>query len=368
MMSLSPGIQLSWTLGRRMLAASSEQQLSYLLLEAMPQGLATSLPKLPLNLCVVVDRSSSMRGERLRQVKEALQRIVDQLSNEDYFSLVVFNDRADVVVSAQQVKQRPALKQAISSVEAAGGTEMATGMALALQEIRRPLELRGISRVLLLTDGRTYGDEGRCVEIARRMQGLNIGLTAMGVGNEWNEDLLETLAARPNSRTQYITSAQQIAQVFADEVKRMHAIFAQNVSLQVELRPGALLRSLDRVRPYIGTLPVEERQEQQWTCSLGDWPNTEPQAFLLEVVVPSLPLGEHPLLKLDLSYNLPGTSLLNQHSGGVVRLAVLPPEAVSRDIEPSVKHWLERIVAYRLQASAWNYVEQGQIEQATRAK
>ncbi len=185
---MTSGIRLQRTLSRTMLGESAEQQLIYVLLEATPEGIATQLPKLPLNLCLVVDRSSSMRGDRLTQVKEAARRIIDQLSQDDFFALVVFNDRADVVVPAQRVTHKADLKQTIGRIEAAGGTEMANGMALALQEVQRPMVSRGISRMLLLTDGRTYGDESRCVEISRRAQGRNIGLTALGVGDEWNYD------------------------------------------------------------------------------------------------------------------------------------------------------------------------------------
>src|SRR5262249_21649423 len=157
------------------------------------------------------------------------------------------NDRADVVVPAQRVNNKSDLKRGIGAVEAAGGTELANGMALALQEIQKPMLARGISRLLLLTDGRTYGDESRCVEIARSAQGRGIGLTALGIGNEWNEDLLETMTARENSRAQYIASAQDITTVFADELKRMHSIFAQQVRVQLASRPGGMVRSLDRV-------------------------------------------------------------------------------------------------------------------------
>src|SRR6185436_12111974 len=216
---MSPGIRLQRTLSRTVLGESSEPQLLYVLLEAAAEGMATQLPKLPLNLCLVIDRSSSMRGERLSQVKEAAGKIIDQLSQDDYFSLVVFNDRADVVVPAQRVADKSDLKRAVGTVEAAGGTEMANGLGLA--EIQKPMLARGISRLLLLTDGRTYGDESRCVEIARRAQNRGIGLTALGIGTEWNEDLLETMTARENSRAQYIASAQEITTVFADELKRL---------------------------------------------------------------------------------------------------------------------------------------------------
>ncbi len=159
-------------------------------------------------------------------------------------------------------------------------------MALALQEVQRPMISRGISRLMLLTDGRTYGDESLCVDITRRAQGRGIGLTALGVGNEWNEDLLETMTARENSRAQYITSSQEIATVFNDELKRMHSVFAQKVQLQIASRPGGMIRSLDRVRPFIAPVPIAEEADLRWAASLGDWPSSDVQAYLVEVVVP----------------------------------------------------------------------------------
>ncbi|PDV96855.1 VWA domain-containing protein [Candidatus Chloroploca asiatica] len=356
---MSNVIQLEATLSRAVLPESTEPQLIYALLDMHALGGTAPLLKLSLNLCLVIDRSSSMRGERLQQVKEGVARIIDLLSEDDYFSLVTFNDRADVVVNTQRVRNKQELKQAVNRIEAAGGTEMATGMAMALQEVQKPVMLQGVSRILLLTDGRTYGDEGRCVELARRAQDRGIGVTAMGIGTEWNEDLLETIAARENSRTQYITSATQISQVFADEVKRMSSIFAQDLRFQVELRPGALLRSLDRVRPYLTSVPISEDHEHVWTASLGDWPNTEPQALLLEIVVPVLRLGDHPLLRLRITYNLPGLSLKDQQAQLVLRMSVRKADTVPYEVNATVKQWLERLVAYRLQANAWQQAEQG---------
>lgn len=363
---MSPGIRLQRTLSRTELAASGEQQLLYVLLEAMPEGLPNQTTKLPLNLCLLIDRSSSMRGERMQQVKDAAAKIIDQLGQDDTFSLVTFNDRAEVVVPAQRATRKPDLKRAANSIEAAGGTELATGMALAVQEIQRSLHSRNISRLMLLTDGRTYGDEGRCVEIARRAQSREIGLTALGIGSEWNEDLLETMTARPNSRAQYITSASEITQVFNDELQRMHSIFAQRVELQVSVRPGGMLRSVDRVRPFIASVPVAEASERNWTGSLGDWPGSDVHAFLLEVVVPPLEAGEVPLLKLSLRYDLPGANLRNQTTEDIVRVQVQPAANVGYAVDPQVKHWLERLVAYRLQSSAWQDLESGRIEEATK--
>ncbi len=363
---MSAEIQLRSTLSRMEIPESSEPQLLYVLLEAKAKGAVATMPKLPLNLCLVIDRSSSMRGERLMQVKDATQRIVDQLGEADYFSLVTFNDRADVVIPSQRVRNKADLKRTITRIEAAGGTEMATGMALALQELQRPMLAQSVSRILLLTDGRTYGDESRCVDFARRAQSRSIGLTALGIGDEWNEDLLETMAARENSRTQYITSATEITEIFHDEVERMHSVFAQSVRLRAELRPGATLRSLDRVQPFIASTQAAEEKDQVWVANLGDWPQNDVHAFLIEVVVPQLPVGSQPLLRLRLHYDLPGANLRDQYGELVVRIPVHPAAEVEYKVDPTVKHWLERLVAYRLQASAWQEAESGHIEEATR--
>jgi len=362
---MTPGINLQQTLSRTMLAVGDEPQLVYVLLEAHAEGVAQQLPKLPLNLCLVLDRSSSMRGERLMQVKEAAARIVDQLGPDDYFSLVVFNDRADVVIPAQRAIKKSDLKAAIAQIEAAGGTEMAQGMALALQEVQRPFLTRGISRLILLTDGRTYGDESRCVEIARRGQSRGIGLTALGIGTEWNEDLLETMTASENSRAQYIATAQDVVKVFADEVKRLHAIFAQQVHLSLETRPGALIRSLDQVRPFIAPITIVEEEERRWAANLGDWPDTGVQGFLIEVVVPALPVGDYPVLKLTLRYHLPAANLHDQVREELIRISMRPAAEVTHRVDATVKHWLERLVAYRLQASAWKHAAEGRLAEAS---
>jgi uncharacterized protein YegL len=363
---MNAGIQLRPLFSTNALAESSEPQVLYVLLEATPTGLSSTLTRVPLNLCLVLDRSSSMRGERLSQVKEAAQRIVDQMSSDDHFSLITFNDRAEAVITAQRVSNRSAIKNQISTIQASGGTEMAAGLALALQHVQQaPLKGRMISHILLLTDGRTYGDESQCVQLARRAQDRKIGLTALGIGNEWNEDLLETMAARENSRTQYITSAQEIALVFAEELKRLNSITVQGVQMDIRVRPEGMLRSLDQVQPFIAPVDVMETEELRWVAKLGDWPGTDTQTFLMELVVPPLAVGSHPLLRLSVTYDLPGENLFSQEVSVVLGTEIRAADAGPAPVNNGVRYWLERVMAYRLQHRAWQDIESGRIEDAT---
>lgn len=362
----TPTVALRVTPGRPALVQSEDPQIGYFLIEASPAGIPDTGMDVPLNLCMVLDRSSSMRGERLFQVKEACNRIVNDLGRQDYFSVVAFNDRAEVVVPCQRPGDKEQLKRAIGMVEARGGTEMATGMQLGVQEIARPIMSRGVSRMILLTDGRTYGDEGRCVEIARRAQAKGIGITALGVGDEWNEDLLETIAASENSRTEYITSAQQILTVFANELKRLHNVVAQRVELRLHMRPGMEIRSLYRVRPFLSPLTPQQPSETLWKAPLGEWTGRDDQVFLLEVVLPPMPPGPQTLMRVELSYEIPSIDNKPFQSQLDIQLPVKAADQIKPDVDGVVKHWLERTVAYRLQSSAWEQVEQGNIEDATK--
>lgn len=359
-------VQLRVTPGRPAITQSQDPQIVYLLIEASPAGIPNADIALPVNLGFILDRSSSMRGERLHQVKEACNNVVNQLSRQDYFSLVAFNDRAEVVVPCQRPNDKDQIKRAIGMIEARGGTEMATGMQMGLQEVARPMLSRGVSRLVLLTDGRTYGDESRCVEIARRAQTKGIGITALGVGDEWNEDLLETIASAENSRTEYITSAQQIMTVFAEELNRLQNVVAQKVELRFHMHPQAEVRSLYRVRPFIAPLTAQPHSETLWRLPLGEWVGRDDQIFLLEMVMPPLPPGPQTVMRLEMSYEVPSVSSQPMVSQVDIQLPVKPAEQIRPDVDGVVKHWLERTVAYRLQASAWEQVEQGNIEEATK--
>lgn len=357
---MSALISLAVQPARPALQVCSEPQLVYLHVRTQTQ--TGQRRALPLNICLVLDRSSSMRGERLFQVKEAAQHVINGLDSANAFGLVAFNDRAEVIVPSQTVRDRDGLKQAIAGIEARGGTEMAQGLALALQEVERP-KLNGINRIILLTDGRTYGDEHACVELSRRAQRRGIGLTTLGVGTEWNEDLLETMTAGPNSRTQYIAGTKEIVPVFESELVRLQATVAQSAEFGISLHPEAQLRSMYRVTPFITPLQVQSAGGGLWRVPIGEWAGGEEQSFMLELVVPPTTAGLLPVARLDLRYDTVGGT-----GQEVVTSAVQLP-AVARasdDVDHDVRRALERVMAYQLQMRAWQSVAEGRIDDATK--
>src|SRR5438552_3004238 len=118
-------LTLRATWGRDPLPAGGDGQLAYLLIDLTPDPQAAVLTETtPLNLALVLDHSGSMSGPKLQHLKEAVQRVIDQLSDQDTLSITIFDERAKVLVPAQKVQDRAALHAAVDGLREAGGTQM----------------------------------------------------------------------------------------------------------------------------------------------------------------------------------------------------------------------------------------------------
>ena len=83
----------------------------------------------PLNLCLVVDRSTSMRGDRMDRVQKALLLLLEQVADSDTLALVSFSDRAEVLLPAAPL-----------------GSHTAPGARLSFGSLRRHRDLSGTAR------------------------------------------------------------------------------------------------------------------------------------------------------------------------------------------------------------------------------
>lgn len=111
-------------------------QIVYLLVELRP-GEISKEKTVPLNLCLVVDCSTSMRGERLEQTKSGLTMLLDKLSSGDVLSLVRFSDRAQVVLPPKPVSEQQEPIARIQALNASGGTEIFQGLSAGVGQMKQ---------------------------------------------------------------------------------------------------------------------------------------------------------------------------------------------------------------------------------------
>jgi Ca-activated chloride channel family protein len=248
-------------------------------------------------------------------------------------------------------------------VQASGGTEMARGMEQVLEQMYRSTYFGGVRRLILLTDGQTYGDDNRCVELARQAQGAEIGITALGVGEEWNEDLLATMAAHGNSRSEYIAGSEAITEIFRDEMRLLQGIVAQEMSLTLR-KAEATVQNFVRVAPEVSQMALKESWNKDQAFPLGEWMGTDVQSFLVEMTVPPLPPGNHRLLQVTFTYRLPRERSRREVDYDLALPCV--PDAEAGEVPDKVHRALEKVTALRLQEAAWQDVRRGNVDQATR--
>jgi Ca-activated chloride channel family protein len=202
----------------------------------------SSQRRIPLNVSLVLDRSGSMMGDKIAYARRAAKFLVDQLSKDDYLSIVNYDDQVEVTSPSQAVKNKEALKQALDRIYDRGATNLSGGMLEGFSQVKTTRKEGYVNRVLLLTDG--LANEGivepaalkRLVEKKYKEEG--IALSTFGLGADYNEDLLTMLAETGRANYYFIDSADNIPQLFAKELKGLLSVVAQNAMVQITLPAG----------------------------------------------------------------------------------------------------------------------------------
>jgi hypothetical protein len=353
----------------------------YMLAELGPQREAAVIDPLPLDLALVIDRSSSMRGEKIFNVKRAVHDVLKLLGPNDLVTLVFFDDRAEVLADGQGMDGRPGVENALNGLSVRGGTVISNGLEAALQRLAARPSRERVSALVLLSDGRTYNDEDKCVKLASDAREIGISITAMGLGLDWNRDLLDQLAATSGGSSNYIENPMDLSDRFLSVVKRLRATLAANMRLKLEPAPGVKVARATRVAPEIaeafsvstGALTADPSAQDPITVEMGSVvgrPDVDTSVLLWEVVLDPATFvpynGTYYLGRLSAHYWAP-----RQNDGQWQRLEQMLTVPVNQSgqhapIQRDVRLALELITAYRLQAQADTLKANGQAEEAAK--
>jgi Ca-activated chloride channel family protein len=348
--------------------ANANPQLNYVLLEVIPVG--EGLPQsAPLNLCLVLDRSGSMAGQKIENLRRAVELVIDQLDPMDILSIVIFDDRAEVLVPATPVTDKNALKAKVKGITDRGGTEMSKGMQLGIQELQKHLTPDRVSRMVLLTDGQTYGDEDECQKLANQLAQLSVPLYAFGLGEDWNEDLLDALANATKSLggfAEFIERPEQILRHFEFAVRSAKRVVARNAYLTLKLAQGVGPRQVWRVLPLIANLGYQPISDRDVQVPLGDLERDEGQAVLLEFSVTSKPKGVFRIMQAEVTYDLPHENRYGEKVKADIVMEFTDDAQAVQQVNPRVMNLVEKATAFKLQTRALDAARAGDISTATR--
>lgn len=195
--------------------------------------------RLPLNLSVVIDRSGSMAGDKIRNARQAAKHIVDKMGPEDHLSIVIYDSQIDVLQPAVRVTNKQSIKNLIDRITDRGGTNLMGGALKGYEEVRKFYNPTYVNRVLLLSDGLANEGITNPTEIERlvrnKIKENGISISTFGVGNDYNEDLMTAMAENGSGNYYFISNPQDVAGIFQKELNGLMDVLAQRTELKITL-------------------------------------------------------------------------------------------------------------------------------------
>ena len=361
----NPSLGLKTFFSRPTLKRMDERQLLYTLVTIQPslEIAAGRESDAPLNLALVLDRSTSMKGRRLQNLKRAVHRIIDDLHEQDVISVIAFSDAAEVLIPAQHPGDKRAMKALVSTMRANGATAMLAGLRSAVAQINRYRDTRYVNHIMLITDGRTYGDEDDCLALASEAHDQGVGLSGMGIGEDWNDRFLDALATRTGGSSTYIISPESVAEFMEERVRSLASAYAERAQLITAPTADIELNSVMRISPNPIALDIDTQP-----IPLGTIDGTKPTSLLLQFHVLT---GNHDsedfyIGRVDIAAQILGSQQRSERIIQDLSVRVNDTTDENDNPPPELLDALSKLVLFRLQDKANEAIREGDIEEATR--
>jgi len=343
-------------------AQSVSQRQVAIVLSAIPEPAQSTAP---LNLCLILDQSGSMDGQPLERVKQAAQKLLEQLAPDDRIAIVSFDHKARVLVPNQVNHQPASLKLPVNQLRAGGGTAIDEGLRLGIEELAKARK-DTISQALLLTDGENeHGDNDRCLKLAKLGAEYGMTINTLGFGDAWNQDVLESIADAGGGSMVYIEQPDQATQEFTRLFQRAQAVGLTNAHLLISLMPGvrlAELKPLAQVAPDTIELTAQPTRDS-FTVRLGDLMTTTPRVVLANLYLSQLPIGEQAIAEIRVRYDDPaqGQEGLLSDAFTLTINAISPYQPAPN---PEIQPYILALAKYRQTQIAENKLQRGDVSGA----
>ena len=195
------------------------------------------------NLVFLVDVSGSMdEPDKLKLVQWGLQRLVEQLGENDRVAIVVYLGAAGLVLPSTSCQKKAEIMTAIDRLKAGGSTNGGEGIQLAYDVAIKNFIKNGSNRVILATDGDFnvgITDDKKLIELIteKAKSGVFLSVLGVGMGNNIKDAKLEQLADKGNGHYAYIDSPHEAYRVLVKEMGSTLVTVAKDVKIQVDFNP-----------------------------------------------------------------------------------------------------------------------------------
>ena len=257
---------------------------AYLQLTLTTPNIISEKRRKPMNLSVVIDRSGSMSDQRkMEYAKKAFVSLVDQLQSNDILSIVIYDDVVEVIRRAQKIgNDKQSIKRLIDEVYPRGSTNLGGGLVEGLRQSEKYAGKEFVNRVVLLSDGLAnvgITDPVELNRIAKRYRDKSISITAMGVGLDYNENLMMGLSESGGGNYYFIEHPHSLAAIIRQEFDMVSSVVAQNGAIYLTLGDNV------HVQDVVGC--EFKNENARYIIPIGDLYANETREFTVELSIPA---------------------------------------------------------------------------------
>jgi len=356
MMNIEKTPKVEMVLQKSKLVADTDQTVEMLIRITPPELPSSDRPR--LNFGIVLDRSGSMGGEKMANAREAARYCINELIADDRISMVIFDDRIDVLIKNQPVTAKEQLKSVLDRINARGSTALHEGWVKGGMEVSSSLIHDGINRVLLITDGQANVGVVNPDEIVSQARGLNtrgVSTSTIGIGDDFNEELLLPMAESAGGNAWHAQSPADLRRIFEVELKGLVSQFADAVSLGIIPADG--VRIIDVLNEFALT--------ETGRYSLPNLQAGSPLDIVVRLHVPARPAGTKlRLADVKVGYTPQGSSSA-EVTRNFLELEYASAEEVQRlPVDENVVSASALLMNAKARREAIDYMDKGEFQMA----
>ncbi|UCF90629.1 MAG: VWA domain-containing protein [Desulfobacterales bacterium] len=292
-----------------------------------------------VDMLIVLDRSGSMQGPKLEKARAALLNLLSTLSPRDRLGLIAYSNSvrqlSDLLPLTAAHRER--LASRVAGIQAGGGTNLGAGLQAGIDMLLAASPNGNARKVILISDGlanQGITDSRALANMAAVAVVKEFSVSTVGVGADFNEDLMASIADRGAGNYYYLANPAAFAEVFQNEFYYAQAAVATGLSIRIPLPSGI---ALVRASGY----PLE-REDNQAVFFPGDLRSGQTRKIFLTLRVPTHQTQEFEIGRINVRYLHKGQPHEAALPDAFTIACVANPQEVFTSIDKAA--WTEKVI------------------------